>query len=151
MIARKTGLAGFLLLLCLGGAALADMPLVETPALREVVTRGLIPPVGERLPGEPLIVDHEAHGQEVGQHGGDIVTIVARARDIRYISAYSYARLMGYDENLRLQPDIAAGVEVAGERQFTLRLRQGHRWSDGQPFTSEDIRYWWEDVALSKE
>lgn len=137
--------------LCLAPPALADMPLVETPALREMVTRGLLPPVGERLPGEPLIVDLEAQGKEIGVHGGDIVTIVARARDIRYLSAYSYARLVGYDADLKLQPDLLAGVEVEDERRFTLRLRPGHRWSDGHPFTSEDIRYWWEDVALSKD
>ena len=36
-------------------------------------------------------------------------------------------------------------------RMFTLRLRQGHRWSDGHPFTSEDLRFFWEDVALDLE
>ena len=34
---------------------------------------------------------------------------------------------------------------------FTLHLRPGHRWSDGQPFTAEDFRYYWEDVANNKE
>ena len=48
---------------------------------------------------------------------------------------------------LELVPDILKDVEVEDGRIFTLHLRQGHRWSDGQPFTSEDFRYWWEDVA----
>ena len=34
---------------------------------------------------------------------------------------------------------------------FTFHLRQGHSWSDGQPFTTEDFRYCWEDVANNKE
>src|SRR3546814_16933873 len=34
---------------------------------------------------------------------------------------------------------------------FTFHLRPGHRWSDGAPSTSEDFRYWWEDVAQNKE
>ena len=34
---------------------------------------------------------------------------------------------------------------------FTLHLRPGHKWSDGQPFTSEDFRYYWEDVANNKD
>ena len=33
------------------------------------------------------------------------------------------------------------------DRVFTFHLRKGHRWSDGSPFTSEDFRYFWEDVA----
>jgi peptide/nickel transport system substrate-binding protein len=44
-------------------------------------------------------------------------------------------------------PDILKDVEVEDGRIFTLHLRRGHKWSDGEPFTSEDFRYWWEDVA----
>jgi len=43
------------------------------------------------------------------------------------------------------------GFEVEEGRRFTLRLRPGHRWSDGHPFTVEDFRYWWEDVAHNEE
>src|SRR6185437_12165963 len=39
----------------------------------------------------------------------------------------------------------AADIEEG--RSFTLHLRAGHKWSDGQPFTAEDFRYWFEDVA----
>ena len=34
---------------------------------------------------------------------------------------------------------------------FTFTLREGHQWSDGQPFTAEDFRYCWEDVILNDE
>ena len=50
-------------------------------------------------------------------------------------------------QKLELVPDILKEVEVEDGRIFTLHLRKGHRWSDGEPFTSEDFRYWWEDVA----
>ena len=60
---------------------------------------------------------------------------------------YGYARLVGYNEKLELVPDILKAVDVEDGRIFTLHLRKGHRWSDGEPFTSEDFRYWWEDVA----
>jgi len=36
-------------------------------------------------------------------------------------------------------------------RVFTFKLRAGHRWSDGRPFTSEDFRYYWEDIANDKD
>src|SRR5262249_5555882 len=37
------------------------------------------------------------------------------------------------------------------DRRFTFHLRPGHKWSDGKPFTSEDFRYWYEDVALNEK
>ena len=79
------------------------------------------------------------------------MTLVPRARDIRYISTYAYTRLVGYDAKLQLQPDLVERYEVDGERVFTFTLRPGHRWSDGHPFTAEDFRYYWEDVAQNKE
>jgi peptide/nickel transport system substrate-binding protein len=64
---------------------------------------------------------------------------------------YGYARLVAYNEKLELEPDLLESFEVQDERVFTLRLRQGHKWSDGNPFTAEDFRYWWEDVANHKD
>jgi peptide/nickel transport system substrate-binding protein len=62
---------------------------------------------------------------------------------------YGYARLVGYNEDLELVPDILKDVEVEDGRIFTFHLREGHKWSDGEPFTSEDFRYWWENVACT--
>ncbi|MCZ7599012.1 MAG: ABC transporter substrate-binding protein [Gammaproteobacteria bacterium] len=67
------------------------------------------------------------------------------------VNVYGYARLVGYDRNFELQPDILESIEVERDRVFTLHLREGHKWSDGAPFTSEDFRYFWEDVALNEE
>ena len=64
---------------------------------------------------------------------------------------FGYARLVGYDAELNLVPDILEEVEVEDGRVFTMRLRAGHRWSDGAPFTTEDFRYWWEDVASNEQ
>ena len=50
-----------------------------------------------------------------------------------------------------LVPDILKAVEIEEGRVFTMHLREGHRWSDGAPFTSEDFRYWWEDVATNQQ
>ena len=71
--------------------------------------------------------------------------------DLSQIAVYGYGRLVGYNSDLELKPDIAEAVEVEAGRIFTIRLRRGHRWSDGHPFTSEDFRYWWEDVANHEE
>jgi len=73
--------------------------------------------------------------------------MVSRSKDIRQMVVYGYARLVGYDFDYSLMPDLLASYDVQDNKVFTLHLRKGHKWSDGAPFTSEDFRYWWEDVA----
>ncbi|NEU12889.1 ABC transporter substrate-binding protein [Methylobacterium sp. BTF04] len=97
-------------------------------------------------PDRPLVVDLAAQGRRLGEPGGAVRTLIARARDVRYLSVYGYTRLVGYDAGLTLQPDILDRIAVEGGR-FTFTLRAGHRWSDGAPFTTDDFRYYWEDVA----
>jgi len=120
---------------------------VEPPMLRLDVTTGKLPPVEKRLPQQPLVVRVE----NLGKHGGTLHSLVGRSRDTRLLVVYGYARLVGYDRNLELVPDLLESYEVQEGRIFTLRLRKGHRWSDGHPFTAEDFRYYWEDVANHKE
>ena len=126
-------------------------PLVEPPALIEEVRSGEIPPVRERVPRRPHVTRLANMGREPGRFGGHLRMLVSRAKDVRLMVVYGYARLVGYDEALELVPDILERVEVEDERVFTLHLRPGHRWSDGHPFTSEDFRYWWEDIANHDE
>ncbi len=138
-----------LALLLTAPAAAGDLPpRIETPSLRAAVEAGELPSVSERLPAEPHVADLAARGREPGRHGGRLRMFVKRAKDVRYMSAYGYARLVGYRQDYELAPDILRAVEVSEDgRAVTLHLRRGHRWSDGHPFTTEDFRYWWEDVA----
>lgn len=135
--------------LALGAAvlALAAFKPVETPSLEADVAAGRLPPVAERLPAVPSVVPMNRPWQTVGRHGGDLNTLMARARDTRVIYVYSYARLVALTPDLAIEPDILERVDVEDGRVFTLKLRKGHRWSDGHPFTAEDFRYWWEDMA----
>ena len=120
----------------------------EAAWLAELVAAGDLPPLHERLPDEPLVVDD---GRATGDYGGDWNMLISRAKDTRILVVFGYARLVGYDASLSLVPDILDSFTVEDGRIFTFRLRRGHRWSDGHPFTSEDFRYWWEDVAGNPE
>ncbi len=129
----------------IAGASLAAP--VETPSLAEQVRAGALPPVEQRLPAVPHL-DGKAGP---GRHGGDLRVLMAKAKDTRQLVVYGYARLLCYTPELLLEPDILERVEVQEGRIFTLHLRPGHKWSDGHPFTAEDFRYWWEDVANNEE
>ena len=67
------------------------------------------------------------------------------------MTIYSYTRLIIYDDKFKLHPDILESYEAKDGREFTFKLRAGHKWSDGHPFTTEDFRFFWEDIANNKE
>jgi peptide/nickel transport system substrate-binding protein len=129
----------------------AATPLVEPPMLRDRVDSGKLPAIAERLPAAPLIVSMNGDGKQAGKHGGTLNMLIGRSRDVRMLVVYGYSRLVGYDTRLQIVPDILESLQVEEGRSFLLKLRQGHRWSDGHPFTAEDFRYYWEDVANNAE
>ena len=122
---------------------------VETPYFAKQVEAGALPPVDQRLPEQPRVVDLKAMGRQPGTPGGTWRMLMGTQRDLRMVTLFSYARLVGFDANLKLVPDILESFEVKDDQVFTFHIRKGHKWSDGEPFTAEDFRYWWEDVALN--
>ncbi len=123
----------------------------EPPILAEQVKSGTLPPMAERLPENPFVLDMAAHGKEYGTYGGSLHTLMESGKDIRMITVYGYSRLVGFDNDLNLVADILESFEVEEGRIFTFKLRAGHKWSDGHPFTAEDFKYYWEDVRLNEE
>ncbi|WP_051329484.1 ABC transporter substrate-binding protein [Geminicoccus roseus] len=95
-------------------------------------------------PDEPRVLEGLA---ELGKRGGEMRSLIGRAKDTRMLTVYGYARLVGYDLDYQFVADILKSYEVEEGRIFTFHLRRGHKWSDGHPFTSEDFRFYWEDVA----
>ena len=144
--AGRAGRLGGALAACLLGAAAAASDYVETPYLLDAVASGALPPVAERLPERPSVVE-PGGGLEAGRHGGDLRLLMGREKDVRMMVVYGYARLVGYDRDYRLVADLLESYEVEAGRVFTLHLRRGLRWSDGHPVSAEDFRYFWEDVA----
>ena len=123
----------------------------ETPYFAEQVESDALPPVAQRVPEKPGVADFGLKDRAVGRQGGDMRLLMGRSKDVRLMVVYGYARLVAYDRNYDIVADILESVEVDDGRAFTLRLRKGHRWSDGHPFTSEDFRYYWEDIANNPE
>lgn len=121
--------------------------LQETPVLADKVKSGALPPIAKRIPEQPWIIKRFAGGEGPGKQGGQLNMLVAGVRDSRLMTVYSYTRLIVYDDKFKLHPDILESYEIKEGREFTLKLRAGHKWSDGQPFTTEDFRFFWEDVA----
>ncbi len=124
---------------------------VETPFFAKDVAEGKLPPVEKRLPEEPKIVAFGQYGRTVGKPGGTLRILMSGPRDTRMMVVYGYARLVVYDRNYNLVPDILKSLDIKDDRIFTLHLRKGMKWSDGAPFTAEDFRFFWEDMAGNRK
>ena len=123
----------------------------ETPGLADKVKSGALPPIGKRLPQQPRIIEKFSGSDGHGTHGGQLNMLISATRDTRLMTVYSYTRLIVYDGDFKLHPDILESYEVKEGREFTLKLRAGHKWSDGHPFTTEDFHFFWEDIANNKD
>jgi peptide/nickel transport system substrate-binding protein len=142
--ALGAGLTGFGLAGA-GPAHAATLP--EIPLFAEAVRAGKLPPMEKRLPDRPRVVGPAIDGAETPQYGGVLRLLMGDQRDIRFSTVYAYTRLVTFNKKLELVPDLLESFDVENGRVFTLRLRAGHKWSDGNPFTTEDFRYYWENVA----
>lgn len=147
-LTRRTALGLLAGTLLPGRLGAAD---AEPEFLRPQIDAGTLPALPQRLPKTPLVVDVKAMGGEPGRHGGTIRTLIGSQKDIRMMTIYGYARLVGYTADLKFQPDILESFDVQEERIFTFRIREGHRWSDGTLLSAEDFRYCWEDVLSNED
>ena len=103
----------------------SSIELLETPLLVPEVSSGELPPVDLRVPARPYIMSTDGE-RSLGQPGGELKTLIASAKDTRLLVVYGYARLIGYDENLNLVPDILERVEVeSGQRRAEGIRRSG--------------------------
>ena len=122
----------------------------EAPALASKVAAGELPPVDERLPIEPLVITPT---EEIGQYGGTWHTLVGTSSETKWLNIYAYERLMRWDaEAKEVIPNIATSWTISqGGKVFTFQLREGMKWSDGHPFSADDIVFWYEDMVLNEE
>ena len=140
----------FFLFTYLTTLALAQTSYNESPQLAQRVAAGELPPVEDRLPRNPMVLEPL---ERIGVYGGDWRLAVVGGQ-------YSHvARYQGYENLVRWSPtwdnvipNIAESFEVNEDStEYTFKLREGMRWSDGAPFTADDILFWYEDVFLNDE
>jgi peptide/nickel transport system substrate-binding protein len=123
----------------------------EAPALYAQVAQGELAPVAERM---PLDVRVAQVVESIGQYGGTWRRVCTSPGDVgAWVSRLSYDTPLRYEADAAtIVPHIVKGFEVGDDgSSFTWFLRKGHKFSDGEPFTTDDIMYWWEDTQLNEE
>ena len=133
----------------------------QAPELAELVKAGSLPPLDERLPKSPKVLSKARNeipqgdlDLEVGKYGGIVRTTQPSPN-------WQPDIFVGNDEPLCAAPGILAegiGGGVAesftvedGGRTFVFRLRPGLKWSDGEPVTTEDVQFVYEDILSNAQ
>ncbi len=127
----------------------------EAPTLGSLVKAGKLPPVEKRLPENPYVVPH--HWLQPGKYGGTMSWVCsdtsdwATAHDVQE-SMYGHSPVRWLRDGLEVGPGLAESWEANEDLSvWTFHFRKGLRWSDGQPWTVDDILFWWEDEVHNKE
>jgi ABC-type dipeptide/oligopeptide/nickel transport system permease component/ABC-type transport system substrate-binding protein len=123
------------------GESAAWYPKGESPVLAKLVKEGKLPPVAERVGPEPAVMEGV---DGIGNYGGtwqraDEITLVSGG-----LGAETFYRFSPH--GLPLVPHLAKNVEISPDATvYTVHMRKGIRWSDGEPCTADDVMYMWED------
>jgi peptide/nickel transport system substrate-binding protein len=136
----------------------------EAPFLADMVAAGSLPPVAERLPSVPLVHLTGAMSDGIGEYGGVFRHVIGgrpegwnwmagqhqgwgginMAMQECLVRVGALWQVKAEDQSGPL-PNLAKSWEWNEDKtQLTLHLVDA-RWSDGDPFDAEDVRFWWED------
>jgi peptide/nickel transport system substrate-binding protein len=130
-------------------AALGQGQYGEAPDLAARVQRGELPPVSERLPQNPYVVPHKWVNN--GRYGGVMRLALQGNNDIdpaRRMANYMYGHspLRWLDDGTKVGPGwVESWAPNEDTSVWTFNIRRGIKWSDGHPFTVDDVLFWWED------
>ena len=148
---RGMGLLGAGLLVGLAIISTADAQTAkykESPLLAEQVKAGKLPAVDLRLPEQPSSFRSRRSANMAAC--GAVHSWVVRRQQLRP-RGVGLAFPLSPDGS-KIEPEIAAGAESSADfKTWTILLRKGAKWSDGAPFTADDILFWYKDVVLNKD
>jgi len=137
----------------------------EAPMLKALVDAGKLPSVADRLPEEPIIFKTGAMSDGIGEYGGVFRHVIGgRPEGWNWMAGQHQGWggiNMAVQECLVRQgprwqvkaeeqtgplPNLAQSWSWNDTKtELTLNLMKGVKWSDGDPFDVEDIRFWYED------
>jgi peptide/nickel transport system substrate-binding protein len=119
----------------------------ENPLFADQVASGAVPPVAERIPPEDALV--YLPYDDCGSYGGTLRGLSkALESGTSEILSWRQVNLVRLSDDLQtLVPNVAKSWQWNDDfTSLTMTLRKGHKWSDGTPFTSDDVVFYIEDL-----
>ena len=131
------------------GAIAEGAELKEAPMLADQVAAGELPAVADRMP-VPSDIMIEQDVKSIGQYGGNVTM---PSSDNGRWSAWGF---ITEQSMFRFKQDGSGEVEANVCKDFypnedssvwTIKLREGMRWSDGEPFTADDVLFYYDHMS----
>ncbi|EPX83258.1 ABC-type dipeptide transport system, periplasmic component [Rubellimicrobium thermophilum DSM 16684] len=142
----------------------------EPEFVRAFVEAGLLPPIEERLPKEPLVYLAGNMPDGIGVYGDGLRHVIGgRPEGWNFWAGQAYGwggidigmvecltrtgpLFMVNPEDLQPFPNLARSWEWSEDgMSLTVNLIEGARWSDGDPFDTEDIDFYWNHIVMDPE
>ncbi|MGD0003134.1 MAG: ABC transporter substrate-binding protein [Anaerolineaceae bacterium] len=124
----------------------------ESPLLAAQVAAGKLPPLEQRLPKVPLTLSPV---DGIGKYGGRMRSFISSPGTYYghwQESQYGHSALRWIDDGLGIAPGMCDTWSANADNSvWTVHVREGLKWSDGQPCTVDDIMFWWEDLTLATD
>ena len=129
------------------GPPAEEVTLKEAPMLAEMVAAGELPELSERLPVESDIMVETDKTPEAPQYGGTLRRSHTGEWDY---GPFCEEPLFRLTEDGGITPNVAKSFEVSEDGlTYTIHLREGMKWSDGEPFTAQDCAYYYNYMLVS--
>lgn len=126
-----------------------DGTLKEAPKLAEKVEAGELPKVDERMPSKDDIMVEST--EEIGHYSSELVSAHTGRDDKWGYGSITEEALFRFNMDGELEPNVAKGYDVNEDStEYTIYLREGMKWSDGEDFTADDVIFYYEHMCLKE-
>ncbi len=132
-------------------ASMADVSPNQAPAFQQMVADGTLPPLEDRLPAEPLVVEPV---DAIGNYGGIWRAGLRGGSDNAWIyRTIAYDQMVSWERDWSgVRPNVAKSWDISDDSTtYIYHLREGMKWSDGEPFTASDVVWWYDNVIRNEE
>lgn len=121
----------------------------ESPMLSQAVKNGNLPPLEKRLPPNPVVVKSF---EKTGAYGGTWRRSYTGISDLNETRKIVYDPLVRWSPDFKVVPNLCQSWDVQNDgRVYVLKLVEGMKWSDGAPFTADDILFAANDTLLDRD